>query len=151
MIENSSQEQNIEMMENSSIQPRPGHPLNESTVSSYYKGWLKWGGNPQKKNKISKNINNEFEVTHTNWFWRNKTRNLIFGHDSFERTHPTDYNIRASHKYSDLKCAVVKSPTTLIFKFNSTASEEWITCPENVLQDIIKILTSKSVSIEKII
>jgi len=111
------------------------------TVLHYFNplGWVKWG-----KKKSSKDAGTEFDVVHTNWYWRNQRRKLRFSDKGFMRLHPVHNDVRSAHSYEEVEVVEAKSPTCLVFKYKST-STDWISCSEKDLPAIVSILRAKSV------
>merc|ERR1711862_891593 len=55
----------------------------------------------------------DFDIVHTNWYWRNLKRRFRFTKNGILRIHPTHNDIRASHPYSSILAIKVLSETTI--------------------------------------
>jgi len=109
---------------------------NVETVFSYLNpvGWLRKANTTEKSLDVV-----EFDVIHTNWYWRNQKRKLQFHPQGFRRLHPTYGDVRSSQSYSDISKIEIKSPTLMIFHYK-TSSSDWIKCSSKDQQEIISII-----------
>eukprot|EP01130_Rhizamoeba_saxonica_P000163 TRINITY_DN10163_c0_g1_i1.p1 TRINITY_DN10163_c0_g1~~TRINITY_DN10163_c0_g1_i1.p1 ORF type:complete len:481 (-),score=99.71 TRINITY_DN10163_c0_g1_i1:23-1465(-) len=109
-------------------------------VGSYLNplSYIKWGSSSTKIQ------GKEFNVIHTNWYFRNLRRKFVFGETMFARVHPSldRDNLRAAHAYSDVASIERTDVNNLVIKYAS-GPPDYIKCSEADCNSIIKILTEK--------
>jgi len=89
----------------------------------------------------SKSLQNliEFEVLHSNWYFKQRPRKLIFTDQSFLRVQP-DGQICADHKYPDLEKVTVTN-TSLLFNYYPGLGMDYFFCSQTDINNILKTLS----------
>jgi len=85
----------------------------------------------------------DFDVVHTNWYWRNQKRKFRFYDDEFVRIHPTHMDIRATHKYATIDSIRRFDPTSICISYNDSSSPDWIVATEDDISAIIEVIRRK--------
>jgi hypothetical protein len=104
-------------------------------VISYINPWY-WF---RRETKASDN-HPEFEVTHSNWYFQQRSRKLVLTDQHFLRLQP-DGEVCAAHKYSELEKVSVKD-TTLIFYYLPGVGPDYFFCSHTDLAIILKTLSN---------
>jgi len=114
-----------------------------NTISNY----LSWNSgnkmiNPPKEYKDEKGVSYvEFEVTQTNWYWRQQKRILRFASDKFFRLNPETRELRAAHKYSAIE-KITRNGNDMTLFFKDSSPPEYY--QSNDLNSILFVLNSKT-------
>lgn len=114
------------------------------TVVSYFNplGWIRWGSKNNTTGSASDTV--EYDVIHTNWYWRHLRRKLRFCPTVFLRIHPKHGDVRSAHTYSDLASVLVKGTDTLVFNYSTGASPDWIMCSPRDQHEILTLLRKRA-------
>jgi len=94
----------------------------------------------------SSTFENEFEVVHTNWYWRRLRRKIRFLDKVFVRIHPKHGDVRAGHKYTEISQITISDANTLVFKYTTGASPDWFLCSPQDLQGILQFIQKNNLN-----
>ena len=102
----------------------------------------------------------DFDVVHTNWYWRNLRRRFRFMDNEFVRLHPTHMDVRAAHKYNDVQTITFMSKTkyvhvfglfpcsprlcSIVIKYRDNSSPDYITAVAPDCENMAKLITSRA-------
>jgi hypothetical protein len=86
----------------------------------------------------------DFDVVHTNWYWRNQKRKFRFYDNEFVRIHPTHMDIRATHKYSTIQSIRRFDATSISISYNDSSSPDWLVAAAEDISAIIEVIRRKS-------
>jgi len=101
--------------------------------------WLGWNS----KIKPTDQVAIEFEVIHTNWYWRCLRRLLRFHGTYFLRIHPKHHDVRAHHYYSNIASITLVDSTNAVFRYKDGSSPDFIRCPATDLKKMINLISSR--------
>lgn len=86
----------------------------------------------------------DFEIVHTNWYWRNLRRTFRFTKDSILRIHPSHNDVRASHRYDTIMSISVVDENNMIITYEDKSSPDYIKSTPQDLEQMVKIITERS-------
>lgn len=86
----------------------------------------------------------DFDVVHTNWYWRNQKRKFRFYDNEFVRIHPTHMDIRATHKYATIQSIRRFDDNTITIAYNDASSPDWLVAAPEDISAIIEVIRRKS-------
>eukprot|EP00011_Vannellida_sp_DIVA3-517-6-12_P013442 CAMPEP_0114605228 /NCGR_PEP_ID=MMETSP0168-20121206/950_1 /TAXON_ID=95228 ORGANISM="Vannella sp., Strain DIVA3 517/6/12" /NCGR_SAMPLE_ID=MMETSP0168 /ASSEMBLY_ACC=CAM_ASM_000044 /LENGTH=572 /DNA_ID=CAMNT_0001816079 /DNA_START=77 /DNA_END=1795 /DNA_ORIENTATION=- len=82
----------------------------------------------------------DFDVVHTNWYWRNLKRKFRFCEESFLRIHPRHNDVRATHAYDTVKTIRFADTTNISVEYNDGSATDYITATEQDCNQIVSII-----------
>jgi hypothetical protein len=85
----------------------------------------------------------DVDVIQSNWYWRHQLRTLRFTDDNILRLRPGYEDIRAEHKYEDVKEIKLVDQTNLVITYRQGGSDYLRTTPDN-MRRICDIITQRS-------
>lgn len=86
----------------------------------------------------------EFDLVHTNWYWRNLKRRFRFADAHIYRIHPVHGDIRAAHLYTAVESVTRRSPTSLVICYNDGSTPDEVHAVEKVCDEIIQLITKRA-------
>ncbi|KAL6051272.1 hypothetical protein QOT17_019323 [Balamuthia mandrillaris] len=90
----------------------------------------------------------EIEVMRTNWFWRQQSRMLRFGKETFERIDPKTNETRAIFRYSAIDNISLKDDTNLVIRFTDGTEPQYMQAASiRKTRQIIHLLTERGASL----
>jgi glutaredoxin-related protein len=101
--------------------------------------WFRGSKQPQKDENVV-----EFDVIHTNWYWRHLRRKLQLGKEYLLRIHPNYGDVRAAHKYENIEKIDVIDNINLIIRYKDGTSPDYFRCAPKDAQRIIDIVIARS-------
>mmetsp|Transcript_114475 Transcript_114475/g.160692 ORF Transcript_114475/g.160692 Transcript_114475/m.160692 type:complete len:572 (-) Transcript_114475:75-1790(-) len=90
----------------------------------------------------------DFDVVHTNWYWRNLKRKFRFCEESFLRIHPRHNDVRATHAYETVKTIRFSDTTNISIEYNDGSATDYITATEADCNQIVSIIQKHNPSAE---
>lgn len=90
----------------------------------------------------------DFDVVHTNWYWRNLKRKFRFCEESFLRIHPRHNDVRATHAYETVKTIRFADTTNISIEYNDGSATDYITATETDCNQIVGIIQKHNASAE---
>jgi len=84
----------------------------------------------------------QFDVIHTNWYYRKLNRKFCFGEEMFLRVHPIHLDIRGFHNYNEVTSIIKYDEKNMKIIYSNNSSPDYIQSPQN--DQIISIITSKN-------
>jgi len=118
-------------------------------VSEYVLSFFSWSFRATSPSPIppTQETIAEFDVIHTNWYWRHLRRKLRFRENCIERIHP-DYNdTRASHDYTSILSIRVKDPSNAVFEYQ-LGSPDYIYTKPSDLKKMVHIIQTKNPNVQ---
>jgi hypothetical protein len=85
----------------------------------------------------------DIDVIQSNWYWRHQLRTIRFLDDQMLRLRPGYDDVRAAHKYDEVKEIRVVDSTNLVIGYRAGGADYLRTTPADV-QRIVQILTAKN-------
>ena len=94
----------------------------------------------------------EFDVIHTNWYWRSQWRILRFSDTSVKRLGPRQRDVRAVHAYDTISLIRVTDSQNIVFHYNNDNSPDYVHASEKHIKEMLRIVKTKKpdLMIEKI-
>merc|ERR1712137_611282 len=86
----------------------------------------------------------DFDIVHTNWYWRNLKRRFRFTKNGILRIHPTHNDIRASHPYSSILAIKILSETTIVINYNDASSPDYVCATSTAINTMIELIQKRS-------
>merc|ERR1739847_210613 len=86
----------------------------------------------------------DFDIVHTNWYWRNLKRRFRFTKNGILRIHPTHNDIRASHPYSSILAIKILSETTIVINYNDASSPDYVCATSTAINTMIELIQKGS-------
>ena len=103
-------------------------------------GWLAGYG----KSSLTKGaVDHDFEIVHTNWYWRNLKRKFRFTADSILRIHPVHNDVRATHTYASIRQLQIVDDTNFVIDY-SDSSPDYIQADSVDIVKMINIIKERS-------
>lgn len=103
-------------------------------------GWLTgYGGSSLTKGPED----HDFEIVHTNWYWRNLKRKFRFTSDSILRIHPVHNDVRATHTYASIRQLQVVDDTNFVIDY-SDSSPDYIQADSVDIVKMMNIIKERS-------
>lgn len=102
---------------------------------------LNWFRGTKSENIKDENIV-EFEIIHTNWYWRQLRRKIKLCHDYLLRVHPYYGDVRAVHKYETIEKIIVVDKNNLILRYKD-GSPDYFRCSGQDLQKIVDLIIGR--------
>jgi len=120
-------------------------------ITNWIPNPISWfSGNNIKKKTIDFTGKKQFEVIHTNWYYRRLNRIYCFDENIFIRVHPVQKDPRAFHAYTEVKNIRIKDNQNIIISYNDATSPDYITSTTSNINHMIEIFSQK-ISSTKII
>jgi hypothetical protein len=85
----------------------------------------------------------DIDVIQSNWYWRHQLRTIRFLDDQMLRMRPGYEDVRAVHKYDEVKEVRLLDSTNLVIGYRAGGADYLRTTPADV-QRIVQILTAKN-------
>lgn len=106
--------------------------------------------NQNDNNNNEKHQDIDFEVIHTNWYWRHLKRIFRFTDTKILRLHPKYLdNTRAAHEYNSVSSLELIDPQNLIISYNDSSPSDYIRSkPSNILK-MMKLILQRTTNPEK--
>lgn len=86
----------------------------------------------------------DFEVVHTNWYWRNLKRRFRFADAHFYRIHPDHGDIRAAHLYASVESVTRTAPTALVLRYNDGSAPDELHALPNQCDEMIRLMVERA-------
>lgn len=90
----------------------------------------------------------DFDVVHTNWYWRNLKRKFRFCEETFLRIHPRHNDVRATHAYETVKTIRFADTTNISIEYNDGSATDYITATDTDCNQIVSIIQKHNPSAE---
>jgi len=100
--------------------------------------WFRGGKQTDKDESVI-----EFNVIHTNWYWRQQTRVLRLTKDHILRIHPKYGDVRAAQKYDEISKVVVKNKDYFILYYKES-SPDYFRAPSNAIEKIVSTIKERA-------
>jgi len=97
------------------------------------------GGLPAKK---ASDV--DFDVVHTNWYWRNLKRRFRFCDDNFVRLHPRHMDVRATHDYTSVQSVSLVDPKNVVIRYNNNSTPDYICAVPEDCRNIMDIIVTRA-------
>jgi len=88
----------------------------------------------------------DFDIVHTNWYWRNLKRRFRFTKDSILRIHPTLNDVRASHPYTTIEIVRIMDDKSIIINYKDKSAPDHVTGTSEVISSMIELIKIRSAS-----
>eukprot|EP01095_Lingulamoeba_sp_RSL-Kostka_P008843 TRINITY_DN2_c4_g1_i3.p1 TRINITY_DN2_c4_g1~~TRINITY_DN2_c4_g1_i3.p1 ORF type:complete len:707 (-),score=337.62 TRINITY_DN2_c4_g1_i3:161-2281(-) len=82
----------------------------------------------------------EFDIVHTNFYWRNLKRKFRFSDKLFYRIHPGTLETRATHAYTTIKSIVMTNNENIIIQYNDKSQSDYICALPEDIKSIISLI-----------
>merc|ERR1711879_800109 len=86
----------------------------------------------------------DFNIVHTNWYWRNLVRTFRFTKDSILRIHPSHNDVRASHSYITIDTIKVVDAENIVINYKDSSSPDYVHAPAEAISDMLKLIKTRS-------
>eukprot|EP01128_Nolandella_sp_AFSM9_P004464 TRINITY_DN2007_c0_g1_i1.p1 TRINITY_DN2007_c0_g1~~TRINITY_DN2007_c0_g1_i1.p1 ORF type:complete len:664 (+),score=204.17 TRINITY_DN2007_c0_g1_i1:65-1993(+) len=112
------------------------------TMASYLNplSWLPWSTTKSPSTDDSM----EFDVIHTNWYWRKLRRKFRFTETVILRIHAKHGDVRAAHPYSEVASLKRPNPYNLVISYSTSSSPDYIKASTPDIDAMISILLEKN-------
>jgi len=82
----------------------------------------------------------DFDIVHTNWYWRNLKRRFRFTKEGILRIHPTYNDVRASHPYSSICAVKIVNDTTFVINYRGGSSPDYVTSTPQASATMLELM-----------
>jgi len=82
----------------------------------------------------------DFDIVHTNWYWRNLKRRFRFTKDGILRIHPTCGDVRASHPYSSIFSVKIVNDTNFVINYRDGSSPDYVTSTPQASSSMLELM-----------
>lgn len=86
----------------------------------------------------------DFDIVHTNWYWRNLKRRFRFTQKAILRIHPTHNDIRASHLYDSILTIKVIDDKSIVINYNDGSSPDYVCATPEGITTMIDIIQKRA-------
>jgi len=98
-----------------------------------------------EKEKLQKGCSDvDFDIVHTNWYWRNLKRRFRFTKEAILRIHPTLNDIRASHMYTSIEIVRIVNDNSIVISYKDGSSPDYVNGTKEVISSMIKLIELRS-------
>jgi len=104
--------------------------------------WPFSGSKPDDTSKKSNEI--DFDVVHTNWYWRNLRRRFRLSDKHFSRLHPSYNDVRSVHEYSTIEKMERVSDTQFVIHYNDKSAPDYITAEADKCKAMMEALEERA-------
>jgi len=117
-------------------------------TAPYYALSIMWSGLTGKSKTEEKYV--DFEVIHTNWYWRHLNRVFRFTDTKILRLHPKYLdNVRAAHEYNTVESLELVDPQNLIIRYNDSSPADYLRAKSSQIQKMVNLIVQRTTSGEK--
>merc|ERR1712232_844994 len=89
--------------------------------------------------KLEKNEDDyDFDIVHTNWYWRNLKRRFRLTKDAILRIHPNKGDVRAYHPFTTVVAVSIIDDTSMVIHYTQSAAD-YVTATPEIISSITKI------------
>jgi len=85
----------------------------------------------------------DFDIVHTNWYWRNLKRRFRFTKEGILRIHPTYNDVRASHPYSSICAVKIVNDTTFVINYHGGSSPDYVTSTPEASTRMLELIRTR--------
>ena len=86
----------------------------------------------------------EFDVIHTNWYWRSQWRIFRFSDTYVARLHPRHKDIRAAHQYDTFRLIQITDSKNIVFHYSDNSPPDYLHAKEEDVKEMVKIVVAKN-------
>mmetsp|Transcript_40272 Transcript_40272/g.63728 ORF Transcript_40272/g.63728 Transcript_40272/m.63728 type:complete len:596 (-) Transcript_40272:94-1881(-) len=103
---------------------------------------------PVDPNAIKGKNDVEFDVIHTNWYWRSQWRVFRFSDTYVSRHHPRHRDMRGAHQYDTIPRLHLTDPKNIVFYYSDNSSPDYLHAKEEDVREMVRIVKSKNPDVQ---